>query len=411
MSTRLFPVRLGSWLAVGLFAVSLAACGGGGGGGGSAPPAPANPGLTPNFTAQGVLFVDGGNGGSASPQIVTSGFYNNDAFLDFAVANSTNNNISVFFGQGNGLFSNDQIFASTNSGPIAIGSGDFNADGFTDLAVAGQTQISVHRNDGGGNFATRFDYNVGNQLRGLTVGDFDGVNGLDIAVTDSSDDSMWLALNDGSNTFFFNAFNFPSGGSLQNPRALVAGNFDGAAGPDLAVANFGAATAAVWLNSGNVNDLFPAGNSFTVALPSGSAMTVAAGDLTGDGVDDLAVPTIDGNNAMLRTFANDGSANFTIGSTRPISPDSFGSGIADFNLDGFRDPVAGSAFGVNNNGTGEANLLLGNGNGTVNPVLKFALSPNQSLRSLAIGDFNNDGKPDIITATGGTAELLLNTSN
>lgn len=406
MSTPLFP----RCLAVALL-ITLSACSGGGGGGGTAQPPNQDTGLTPNFARQGTIQVDAGNGGSASPQIVTAGFFNNDANLDFAVANSQNNNISVFFGQGNGLFSNDQIFASTNSGPIAIAAGDFNADGFTDLAVAGNNQISVHRNDGGGNFATRFDYNVGTQLRGITVGNYDGVNGLDIAVTDSGNDTMWLALNDGTNTFFFNTFNFPSGGTVVNPRSIVTGRFNNDDNPDLAIANFGAATAVVWLNSGNVNDLFPAGNSSTVPLPSGSAMTLAAGDLDGDGIDDLAVPTIDGLNAALRTFVNNGSGTFAVGNTQPISPDSFGSGMADFNLDGRRDVVAGSAFGANNNGTGEVDLLLGNGNGTVQGALLFPLTANNTLRSLAVGDFNNDGKPDIITATGGTAELMLNTSN
>src|SRR5262249_44988014 len=67
---------------------------------------------------------------------------------------------------------------------------------------------------------------------------------------------------------------------------------------------------------------------------------------------------------------------------------------ADFNGDGRLD-VATSA-GVSDP---KISVLLGNGDGTFQPV---RTSPGDGgySRALAVGDFNRDGKPDLVTAAG-----------
>lgn len=368
-------------------------------------------GLTLGFAAQPTILLNAGNGGSANPQIVAVGRFNNDANLDFAVANNGTNDVSVFLGDGAGGFAAEQLFATAASGPTAIAVGDFDGDNDLDLAVATANQLSILLNDGTGAFPNRNDFNVGTSNRGIGVADFDGVNGPDVAIADAGNDSVNVLLNDGANGF--NAFNFTSAGNLSNIRGLVVANLNGDNFPDLAIANFGDAFGTFWLSSGNAANLFPAANASNgLPMPANAtAQMIAAGDLNGDGIDDIAIPSIDGNNSVLRTFVNDGTGVFAIGTTTPVSQDPFGAAMGDFNLDGRVDPVAGSAFGLNLNGTGEAAIFLGNGDGTVAAQQPFSVIANQVVRSIAVGDFNGDNKPDIITAAGGAAHLLLNTSN
>ena len=56
-------------------------------------------------------------------------------------------------------------------------------------------------------------------------------------------------------------------------------------------------------------------------------------------------------------------------------------------------------------------MLLGNGNGTFGAKQSFATGANPS--SVAVGDFNGDGKSDLVTADYGsdTASVLLGNGN
>lgn len=83
----------------------------------------------------------------------------------------------------------------------------------------------------------------------------------------------------------------------------------------------------------------------------------------------------------------------------------------DFDKDGINDVAASSTFGLNLNGIGEIDVLLGNGDGTLQNQKIFPISvvANTATRAMAIGDFNGDGKIDAVTA-GDAAFVLLNIS-
>lgn len=84
--------------------------------------------------------------------------------------------------------------------------------------------------------------------------------------------------------------------------------------------------------------------------------------------------------------------------------------LTDLNGDGKPDLLLADCCGL-----AEAGLLLGNGDGTFRPELQFPSGPNPS--SLAIADFNGDGKLDAAVigkvtspnAPYGTLTILLNT--
>jgi Calx-beta domain/FG-GAP-like repeat len=90
--------------------------------------------------------------------------------------------------------------------------------------------------------------------------------------------------------------------------------------------------------------------------------------------------------------------NYALGSDpyNPENPDAVVT--ADFNNDGILD------LAVANSSDGTVSVLLGNGNGTFQPAQK---SDRVYASSLAVGDFNADGKLDLATGSDGALSVLL----
>ncbi len=79
--------------------------------------------------------------------------------------------------------------------------------------------------------------------------------------------------------------------------------------------------------------------------------------------------------------------------------------IGDVNGDGKPDLV------VANSGSNTVSVLLGNGNGTFQPQQTFAAGPAQL--AVAVGDVNGDGSPDLVVTNAGnnTVSVLLGNGN
>ena len=91
------------------------------------------------------------------------------------VANRSDDNVSVYRGNGDGTFATRQNFV-VDDAPVALAVGDFDNDGNLDLAVANQSadNASVLIGNGDGTFATRTDFDAGDSPSSLAVGDFNG---------------------------------------------------------------------------------------------------------------------------------------------------------------------------------------------------------------------------------------------
>jgi hypothetical protein len=148
------------------------------------------------------------------------------------------------------------------------------------------------------------------------------------------------------------------------------------------------------------------GVSFLPSMTYSSACwpgAVAVGDLNGDGYPDLAVSVSyqecsqSGPGKVLVLLGN-GDGTFR-------APISYGSGgmqalhvaIADLNGDGKLDvAVANScAAPCSASGFGQIGILLGNGDGTLQPAVSYS-SGGSDAWAVAVADVNGDGHPDLI---------------
>lgn len=158
--------------------------------------------------------------------------------------------------------------------------------------------------------------------------------------------------------------------------------------------------------------LFPSDGSFqppsNFAAGSGP-VSVAVGDFNGDRVPDLVVANTLSNNVSVLLGNGDGSFQ----QARSFAADRFTGSVVvgDFNGDELLD------LAVTNQGPhpgfsdGSLLVLLGNGNGSFQGARSFAVGP--SPRSVVVGDFNGDGKPDltVVNQAHDNVSVLINNTH
>ena len=132
---------------------------------------------------------------------------------------------------------------------------------------------------------------------------------------------------------------------------------------------------------------------------SSGAYYVATGDFNGNGKLDLAVA--DNSSAGgVGIYLGNGDGTFQATVNYLTGPNSSSVAVGDFNGDGKLD-LAVANVGTVGVSPGTVSILLGNGDGTFQPAVNY--SAGQGATSVAVGDFNGDGKLDLAVANVGTA--------
>jgi len=310
--------------------------------------------VSPSVANGAVTFYDG------ATILGTSNLSSGSAFL---IVRLTNTGIRRIFARCNGAasapvsvtvktvpassFSPTIISGVWNNHEVAIG--DFNGDGIPDIVTAAFGSIFVFPGDGHGNFGAPIQ-TISSASQGDTLyiatGDFNRDGRLDLAMIN---------------------------GTPQQPQNLI-----------------------VWFGRGD--GTFALGPVINIG---GTSLAVA--DFNGDGFADLAVGM--GPTPGVTVFLSNGDGTFHTPAVYSLTGGPFGVLVtaADLNQDGNPDLVALTAV-VNPPGDhNRVSVLLGRGDGTfLQPAgwVDDSVIDSNAQGSLAIGDLNGDGIPEVVVQDG-----------
>jgi hypothetical protein len=262
--------------------------------------------------------------------------------------------------------------------PGSIVAGDFNRDGRTDLVV---DHAGVYLNNGDQTF-TRLLHSSGVLFTyPQAVADFNGDGILDLVT-----DRYWglgVQFGNGDGTFGAYTGYLTASGSTAPGFQVVVADLNGDGAPDLAATAYRSTSTTILLNDGS-GTLVPA-SSYPF---SGE---IVAADFSGNGSVDLAISTA----TQVQLLINSGSGTFVTGGA--YSAGRGGLRAADFDRNGRIDIAVGTQTSL---------YILRNLGGGAFSIVSYPYAG----ASLAVGDFNLDGRPDLALADlpGQNLKLLLN---
>jgi hypothetical protein len=342
-------------------------------------------------------------GSVTGPTAIAIGDLNGDGHLDLVTANysaGTGNTVSVLLNTGTGTFGPLTNLNVINA-PLSVAIGDLNRDGLQDIVFTtpSNNTVSVLLGTGSGTFGPPTSFAVLNDPDSVAVGDLDGDGIPDLAVANSSSNKVSILLGTGSGSFGA-ATNFDSG---SRPRSIAIGDLNADGKPDLVVANqFGVNANMVSVLLGTGGGAFAAPASYSVGiLPLQSVI----GDLNGDGKLDIATANLeDGSASTTSVLLGVGDGTFGAATTLNAGASSRSVAIGDLNGDGKPDLALIGDDSL-------LSVLLGTGTGTFGTATIFATGFGPEM--VVLGDLNTDGRLDVATAnsSGNIVSVLLNTTS
>ncbi|MEG4634862.1 DUF4347 domain-containing protein, partial [Microcoleus sp. AR_TQ3_B6] len=359
-----------------------------------------------------------------SPMFVSIDDFNGDGKPDLATANFGSNTASILLnttptGATTPTFAPQVPFA-TGAAPLGLSIGDFNGDTKPDLATANyvSNNVSILLNTTATGaatptFAPQVPFATGTKSDSLSIGDINGDRKPDLAVTNDSSANVSILLNTtatgAATPTFAPQVPFATGA---RPFGVSIGDLNSDGLPDLVVTNYSSNNVSILPNTTAPGATTPTFGTQVTFTTGAGPFGVTIGDINGDGKPDLALAnTNSANVSILLNTTTTGAATPTFATQITFAT---GSGprflsIGDFNSDGKPDLAVANDF------SNTASILL---NTTTTNAATATFAPQLTLttgrypRSISIGDFNSDGKPDLAVGNPGddNASILLNTT-
>jgi FG-GAP-like repeat/FG-GAP repeat len=178
----------------------------------------------------------------------------------------------------------------------------------------------------------------------------------------------------------------------RNPNSVVVGDFNKDGKPDIATSNQFSQSISILLGNGT-GSFGTATNFYVGPLPS----SLVLGDFDSDGNQDIAVPYGQSakvpNSFEVAILLGNGTGRFGPATSFYKESNGFSSvAVGDFNGDGKTD------IAMTNDYFDNVSILLGTGTGSFGAATQFNTGTKTNPQSIVAGDFNADGKLDLATA-------------
>lgn len=262
---------------------------------------------------------------------------------------------------------------------------DVSGDGVRDLVYSTGDHIAVQPGLGNGTFEWPTYHYTPSNTQAFRVADVNGDGAGDLVYASIVESSVRIRLNIG-NGWFGAEQTYGTGAAV---RMVVVGDINADGKQDLVVLHDADRRVAVLVNTGAS---FAAPAMYTTGESDGTPLSLAVGDMTGDGRPEVVVTTAFKKVNVLR--------NTTGGFALPVSYTSSLSvgavAIADMNKDGNADAIVGAGDGV----TSFVSVRLNQGGGVLGAATDFSASAHggYAASSLAVADIDADGNLDIALA-------------
>lgn len=237
--------------------------------------------------------------------------------------------------------------------------------------------------------ARSFPVSFSSGATGIAVGDFnnDGVPDVVVASFGTTTSNNLAVLLGKSNGTLGAPLILTAG---EGPMSVVVGDLNGDKNLDIAVLDsYG--TKNVWVLLGNGNGTFQPAVGYTAGLATASLLpqAIIAADFNGDHNLDLAVVSGNGiSNTDIAVMLGVGNGAFNAATVYNTLQNSVSLATGDFNGDGKLDLVTSGSTG--------GSLLLGNGDGSFQAALNVS---GASGSAITVGDYNGDHHLDIAVAS------------
>jgi hypothetical protein len=323
---------------------------------------------------------------------------------------------------GTPVFLPPVIYSTGADNPFSMAVADLNGDGKPDLVIGNQCTgpdycgvpgvLGVLLGNGDGTFQSAVTYGSGGSvLNAIAVADVNGDGKPDLVAANAGQNSVGVLLGNGDGTFA-PAVTYSSG--AYSPEAVTLADVNGDGKPDLLVTHLCASPCDnISPPQGSVSVLLGKGDGTfrkAVSYATGGyfSFSIAVADLNGDGRADLVVTSWCASNVNVANCGDPGLVGVLLGNGdgtfQPVGVIGAGgtgtraAAVADVNGDGKADLLVANCgpFGCgDSNPGGDVAVLLGNGDGTFQSPITFGSG---TYFAISAADVDADGKVDIVVS-------------
>ena len=283
--------------------------------------------------------------------------------------------------------------------PQEIATGDFNGDGKLDFVTSSEARtLSVFLGDGRGSFTPAPDSPLALEMSAhlIVVGDVNRDQKQDLVITAHDSFNVGILLGQGDGRFMKASLStvaaVQDGQHKPHNHGLALGDLNADGNLDIVTSNYESNSVSVLLGNGKGVFTPATGSPFTV---SRGPYNLSVADMNMDGKPDIVTPNV--RDDSVTVLLGDGKGSFTLASNMPYKVETrpFYTAVGDFNGDRKPDLI------TTHDDITKLTISLGDGRGGLMNASGSPIDMNRGGYKVLVADMNRDAKPDVVVSNVG----------